>query len=89
MHWYPQAPLRAFQACRMSFLKQTNKTPAASLKCCKRGMGILIHMQMQLICIDIDDYTILAINIVLYITHIALAIDPFLGLCLEWHTSQL
>ena len=45
------------------------------------GFGVPIHIQSLFILINVDSYTPLALDTVLYINYIALAIDPFLGSC--------
>ena len=63
----------------MHVVSQKNKRPAASLKHRKWDLGLPIHVEMSLILNNIDYYTILVLNRVLYIAYIVLAIDAFLG----------
>ena len=46
------------------------KTPAASLKRCKHGLGLPIHIKYQLILINIRYYMVLVLNKLLYINYI-------------------
>ena len=51
-------------------IHETKKTPAASLKRRKHGLGLPIHIKYQLILIDIGYYIILVLNRILFINYI-------------------
>ena len=56
----------------MSFTKQTRKTPAASLKRRKQGLGIPTNMKTPSNGYDIDYHTLLVSKTILYINYIVL-----------------
>ena len=51
-------------------LKQKEKTPAASLKRRKHGLGLPIHIKYQPILINVGYHIILVLNSLLYINYI-------------------
>ena len=56
-------------------------TLVASLKRRRWGLGIPTRIKVQSKLMNIDYYTLLVLNRVLYLDYIVLAVDPFLGLC--------
>ena len=67
--------------CRFS---QAKIAPVASLLSRKQGLGIPLHIKISFILIQIWHYTLSVLKQILYINHIALAIGPFLGPCVQF-----
>ena len=57
---------------------QNKQTKTYGKPAVNRTWGVLIHIQMQTMLINIYQYALLVLNVVLYIIYVALAIDPFL-----------